>query len=1008
MNAFLRASTLVAVALLSPCIGRGGGLRSLAGADFVPGKLRLLLGVAERSGVVRKGVVVTGGVPFPPGFLPDADRLDVVDEAGRRVPSQAVPLVCWHPPAYDGSVQWALVSFSVNVPARRMSRYYLVDNARQSPSASSLRLQKDRESLTVHSGQARFVVPRSGNAILSEAWIGDRQVIGRNGLLALLTAGDWPERTLAEGSQHSAYHDRVEVEEAGPVRIVLALRGPFRPGDKQGKLYDHTARLYFTAGSTSVRIVSTISNGKLDPTLYDGARRVFIWPIEDASLVADLTLNGSAEVTTLGEGKKVTLGDGRELSVYQDSSGGEKWKDLGGGNYERWLAKYTQGKVVRGVRFRGYRVTAGEDRLAEGNRHLGAIDVADESAGLSAALRNFRADYPSALTASAQRLRVGLFPGEFAEPFALRPGQRKSWEVCLTLRTGGEAELPARAAELDRRLLFRPDPAWMVRCANAGAWPAGMALLPRPRLPTRWDKAKLDGIHTGWDWYGWISGWNAGGGHWNQRTCFTPWVLWADGANFDRAESRASWAADLCSIHYDRPDLATFWLMLRDWDWRENRVKVETHPDYYNRDTWGRPDSGHMGMFMWTEAYFLTGDGRYREAIEHLGDRARAVLWAYTHDDKADGTGPLPRAVNWCHKRDPDADPDFKLDTRYAGWPLYDLATCYRVTGRPELLAEARTVARAFRNTARYSPVGFMVTKINAKGDPSVYGRQGPFDKGRAESASQCYAHFQQGIMATGLLEYYRMSHDVEALDALIGFADCVCHHAMLRDPTGKRIGWTYCFGDYWGPYTFGDLPGGKGAQFMGTNYAVIQPLGWIYRYTGRRDYLAVLADAIASLQRPSLLVPAAHAAVGHARADRIPPAAITDLTAALLPDGKVRLTWTAPGDDGSEGRAAWYQVKCSAARIVERVKGWPDRTPPLPTNRKEWEARAASYNARQRAFWAANNIGGAPKPAVAGARETMVAEGLPATGRAYLAVKTWDEAGNVSELSNVATVVRE
>ncbi|MHC4718316.1 MAG: exo-rhamnogalacturonan lyase family protein, partial [Planctomycetota bacterium] len=714
------------------------------------------------------------------------------------------------------------------------------------------------------------------------------------GLRGVVRSGAWPQRGLEQDSQQVTWHDRVVFEESGPVRAVLAIKGRLAPGDKDKRFYEYTARLYFAAGSPSVRIVFTLRNGRLDPKLIDGKRRAYIWPVEDASLVADLALSGNVTAATLAEGERLdaALGE-KELLIHQDSSGGEKWRKLGGGNYERWLSRYTQGKTVAGVTFRGYKALLGGKLLASGNAHRGVLDVSDGSAGVTAALRNFRVEYPSALSASAKRLRVGLFPGESAGPFALRPGPRKSCDVRLTLHAGAQADLNARHAQQDRLLLFRPSPEWMVRCANTGAWPTGMALRPKPasRGGRRWDKSKLDGIGAGWDWYGWISGWNSGGGHWNQSTCFTPWVLWGDGTNFDQAESRALWAGDLCSIHYDRPHLPTFWLMLMDWNWRENRLTLEAFDGYVNRDTWGRPDSGHMGMFMWLEYYLLTGDARAREAVEHLGIRARAMCWKHNYDDRNDGTGPLPRAINWCRKRDPDAEADFRLATRYVGWPLYDLVQYHRLTGDPKLLAEARTVARAFRNTARYSPIGFMVTQINARGDGSVYGRQGPFEKGRAESASQCYAHFQQGIMATGLVEYYLMSRDVEALDALTGFADCVCHHAMLRDASGKRRGWTYTFGDYWGPYRWEDVPGRRKASWFASNFRVVQPLGWIYRFTGRADYLAVLKDAVASARGQGVLVPAAQAAVAHPKPDATGPAAITDLRARAVGGGKVRLT---------------------------------------------------------------------------------------------------------------------
>ena len=54
-------------------------LENLAAASFKPGQLKLPLIVTERSGIARQDAVVTGGVPFPPGFLLDVSKLAVVD-----------------------------------------------------------------------------------------------------------------------------------------------------------------------------------------------------------------------------------------------------------------------------------------------------------------------------------------------------------------------------------------------------------------------------------------------------------------------------------------------------------------------------------------------------------------------------------------------------------------------------------------------------------------------------------------------------------------------------------------------------------------------------------------------------------------------------------------------------------------------------------------------------------------------------------------------------------------
>jgi hypothetical protein len=88
----------------------------------------------------------------------------------------------------------------------------------------------------------------------------------------------------------------------------------------------------------------------------------------------------------------------------------------------------------------------------------------------------------------------------------------------------------------------------------------------------------------------------------------------------------------------------------------------------------------------------------------------------------------------------------------------------------------------------------------------------------------------------------------------------------------------------------------------------------------------------------------------------------------------------------------------------VERVQGWPDLSDPLPVDESQWHQRATSFNARQIAFWAAENIDGEPTPSPAGTRETCVLDGLP-PGSYFFALKTWDDGPNVSGLSDVVRV---
>ncbi len=79
-------------------------------------------------------------------------------------------------------------------------------------------------------------------------------------------------------------------------------------------------------------------------------------------------------------------------------------------------------------------------------------------------------------------------------------------------------------------------------------------------------------------------------------------------------------------------------------------------------------------------------------------------------------------------------------------------------------------------------------------------------------------------------------------------------------------------------------------------------------------------------------------------------PAAITDLAIGQIGPRSVELTWTAPGDDGTTGRASQYDIRYATSAI---------------TNEAE--------------FAAATQVAGEPMPQIAGAAETFVVTGLSA-----------------------------
>ena len=98
----------------------------------------------------------------------------------------------------------------------------------------------------------------------------------------------------------------------------------------------------------------------------------------------------------------------------------------------------------------------------------------------------------------------------------------------------------------------------------------------------------------------------------------------------------------------------------------------------------------------------------------------------------------------------------------------------------------------------------------------------------------------------------------------------------------------------------------------------------------------------------------------------------MSNLATGRPTSSSITLTWTAPGDDGSTGTAAGYDIRYSHG------------------------------GARYEGNWAsATQVTGEPTPAAAGTNQSMVVSGLSPSTTYYFAIKSRDRAANISAISN-------
>jgi len=105
---------------------------------------------------------------------------------------------------------------------------------------------------------------------------------------------------------------------------------------------------------------------------------------------------------------------------------------------------------------------------------------------------------------------------------------------------------------------------------------------------------------------------------------------------------------------------------------------------------------------------------------------------------------------------------------------------------------------------------------------------------------------------------------------------------------------------------------------------------------------------------------------------DLTAPATVADLTVTATTGTSATIRWTAPGDDGTTGTATSYDIRYSTSAITTG----------------NWATATA--------------VTGEPAPTAAGTQQTFTVGGLTPSRTYYIGIKTTDDAGNVSGLSNI------
>ena len=455
--------------------------------------INVKLTVAERAGFDRVDEPVTFGLPLPKDACNNAQKLCLLDDAGKPIPASFRDAQWWAPPGQPGpgrenareSIRWVHVSCLLSVPAKGTKTITLTnqppagvkpgdfaDVKNASPEkVSPLQVTSDDKAgkATIVTGPVKLDLNANLPGVIESANFdaagkfadGNKVINGSAG--SGVTAGG---KTFTEIEPGSA---KVEVLENGPMRAVVLLKGKFKDSNTVGavaeipKMTDepdkkvdmqkaeegknkgpglvYEARVYAYAGSPRVFVDYTFINklGVVPANKIDLQDLSIEWRLREP--VAGMTIGdikGPRYLATGNASSAVASAIDCKFGI-QDSS------TPGGGS-------------------------GAEDVRPTKPVSLGWLTIGAAAVGI----RDFWQTSPKALIAESDkagpRITVGLFPRGASRSLELFIGQARTHRITLFLHDGKAKPeaLNAVFAAANVPLMPVAEPAWY--CQKTQAW----------------------------------------------------------------------------------------------------------------------------------------------------------------------------------------------------------------------------------------------------------------------------------------------------------------------------------------------------------------------------------------------------------------------------------------------------------------------------------------------------------------------------------------------------------
>ncbi|KIH75488.1 hypothetical protein SAMN05660860_03243 [Geoalkalibacter ferrihydriticus] len=700
--------------------------------------VRLIVRDTAPGGQKRDQEPVTTGVPLPlSADIVDTRSLVLTDVRGQAVPAQFTVLARWNGPLADETlpIRWVLVDFQADVSASGTSEYELSKTEHAGGGFESpVEIIERADRFLVDTGAARFSISRSYFNLFDQVWAGKGEgslvvdQVERGGVVLV-------DRNGKRFSSLNAPPESIEIEEYGPLRSVIRVRGVLRADDgtyfappvnnskdwpRFSQPYEHSfvyynCRIHFYAGKDYVRVFFTLenngANGRTNPEQHFA-------PIQSVyfdSVSLGLNLINQRQATVISADLHERLDQG-SISLLQN------WRDAAESTRNGTLVPtFAEGAF--------YVLLQNDEKIAEGRTHPGWLSVQGDRGGVSVAFRHLWQNFPKKIIAAPQGLNLVLWPEEGYYPHCSRDdfldqrfamycheagqdaglylfdgGRHKTHEMLLAFSVRGENPDPEGLhAAVEHPLMALAPPAWYSDTGGLGLMaPSGLTMdnAELDEAMDRYDRLQIAMVDEEVSQNEWTINTlkTRSPAHWSSsyQYRYFGWMGFGD----------LLWAGQAPSaLHYDWPfSMLLHYLRTGHRGLFDAGVEMAKHR--YDIDQYHGERRDSRGNHVWTNHMAFYESERHSDPSINTHNPARVSMnshtwngglvlyYLLTGDRKAweaavaNGQAALSRL-----ERRSQTQGCASHETRQETWPILNLVNLYRVNGDPRYLEVARNIA---------------------------------------------------------------------------------------------------------------------------------------------------------------------------------------------------------------------------------------------------------------------------------------------------------------------------